>query len=230
MGRKLAADRNQSSQKQTEDDRKGTKRQRRRGKREKKASPVEELRFIKFNPEKLGCMPVLKGMSVDFDSLLRIQFDVSDIVDLLKLRKLLTVEEPLYDTLVQEFYVNMRRKRNGSIRSVVRNVEIILDSKLLERLFELEHVPNGFCVQNTADRNIQWNGYDDRSFQDSVFLKEKVYDGQGNMHPLAKFMHKITIINLMPNSGSRDGCTIAERVVMWHLLNKKPMNSAQQII
>ncbi|WCJ39758.1 hypothetical protein M5689_020722 [Euphorbia peplus] len=215
---------------ETREDKIVIQRQRRSSKTENKVVLHEKPPIQPNNPERLDSMPLLQGMFVDFDSLSRVKFDISEWVDALNLRKLLSVGEPTYDKLVREFYKNLSTNAlYNELHSSVRNVQITVNCQLFEILFGLKDVPDGFCVKSPSVIP-QFKGFDDKSFCSSILEKDSLPFSVANFKALAKFMHMVIIKNLLPKFGSRDTSSIAERIVMWHMFNKKPMNFAQQII
>ncbi|XP_065875566.1 uncharacterized protein [Euphorbia lathyris] len=88
----------------------------------------------------------------------------------------------------------------------------------------------GFALKTQLIKKIEWEGYDDTHFINEVLHESGLPLAMTNMMAHAQFLHQVVIKTLLPKYGSREKCSLAERIILWHLLKGKQMNFAQQII
>ena len=188
-------------------------------------------------------LPVSPGMPVEVEALASECIDISEYLRSQNLINLLSVKDKCYDGLVREFYANSRANKDKSVvRSVVRNIHVEVSTEVLFAEFGL--VDTGYSVdyKMISAKNMDKlavPGYDDREFvrqilqhDDSIRRamgkKPKFY--APDMKVLPRLLHLIICHNIVPKGGSISSVSALERIMLWHLLNKKPLNIGKLMI
>ena len=187
-------------------------------------------------------LPVYAGMWVDVEALAGECIDITEYLNAQNLLNLLANNDKCYDAMVREFYANCRANKQKSVlRSVVRNVHMELSAEVLCSEFGL--VDSGYTVdyKRISAKNVDKvavKGYNDLEFLGEIRQngdrvmntgkKTKFYAPY--MKVLPRLLHLIITHNILPKAGSITSVSALERVILWHMLHKQPVNIGNLII
>jgi len=170
---------------------------------------------------------IANGRQVNLDDMAARGQNIKPHFDVLGWTPIISVKELQYACLARAFYAAVMFKTNCYVSVTLKGVSFKLTLEFICKLFHIEN--KGFHLYG----DNWFNHYKlDRNDVFASFLKE-VSDERpttANFNPKCHMFHNITIHTILARAGSWDKVNNSDLIVVYHLLNKKPLNLGYLIL
>jgi hypothetical protein len=173
------------------------------------------------NLEKMAARPLSRAKFFDFESLKTKGWNLEVFTDPQGWSGFVSTQEPTFEDLVKEFYASMRVKEEKGEKFLESTVKGVKFQVTQDSLSNILNIPNqGKQLFNT------WFSCSDVTREQLIleYTKPNLDFTSTNLKDAPKILHNMIRHTILPRCGTFDAITDLDLCILYHLMNKTPLN------